>query len=938
VSEVLLGRAAEAEALGRLVDAAAAGAGGVGIVHGPAGIGKSTLLASLQRRAAAAGFAVAAGGGDELDQVSWLGPLLRSLRSSTPPVLLADDLHELGEMGQLMVTLDRLRDLIEVEAMRRPLLISIDDLQWADEGTLIAMATLPPTLFAVPVVWILAHRPVPSSRALELATDRLRRAGASVVELDRLGDDVITDLVTGLTGAPPGPTFLNLLAQAQGNPFYVIELTQALVADGRVEVRGDRSWVRGRELPAEFRSAIRPHVRALSPGCRRLLEVGAVLGHTFRLADVLSVLGRSIAELWPAVEDATRATVLVDDADDQLSFRHDLLRTAIYDEIPGGVRRTLHRDAVTALMATGADAARMAPHVARSAERGDERAISILGEAAMALSGRNPTTAAELARRAFELLPEDDPRRPRAALFAAELLSWAGRFTDARRLVGPFLGTVDTSLEAKLQLALLRSAVLGTGQDPELPDIERTRLHEADVSTDDRARYLLMRGASLRYRDPAAAVTDVRLGVADVAVTGSRSAALFAEIVEAQFALGAGDASSAVAHAKRAVAIADAGDESLRGSVPRTELGQALHADDHLDEALDVLASSFRDAQLYRFHFLALGEANRAAVLLSLGRIDDAVAEAESAMAHADTPPFALAWSRAARVLVEAAVRRDDHATADAHVRRINAHVGAGGVWPGDRWAAAAFAEATHGPAAALAAIAVGVDDLADGWCWLVIPEVERLPTLVAWAIASRRSDMVETVLAAARRLFARNPHHTALAGAVAHAQGLAGAEPAELERAIGCFENASRPLAAAAAAEALADWFDEQRKTADALDHLQFAFDQLDRSGATRDLARVRARLRAHGVHRRHRGTHRPSSGWEGLTDSERTVVGLVVDGLTSREVAERLFLSVNTVNTHLGHAFTKLGVRSRHELIRLALAGRQPTERWAKPTLDPP
>src|SRR5205823_10531076 len=85
-------------------------------------------------------------------------------------------------------------------------------------------------------------------------------------------------------------------------------------------------------------------------------------------------------------------------------------------------------------------------------------------------------------------------------------------------------------------------------------------------------------------------------------------------------------------------------------------------------------------------------------------------------------------------------------------------------------------------------------------------------------------------------------------------------------------------------------------------------------------DAARVRRRLRELGVRRRLVGAHRPASGWAALTDSELAVVRLVADGLTNREVAERLYVSPHTVNGHLRHAFEKLGINSRVALTRIA------------------
>jgi DNA-binding NarL/FixJ family response regulator len=91
-------------------------------------------------------------------------------------------------------------------------------------------------------------------------------------------------------------------------------------------------------------------------------------------------------------------------------------------------------------------------------------------------------------------------------------------------------------------------------------------------------------------------------------------------------------------------------------------------------------------------------------------------------------------------------------------------------------------------------------------------------------------------------------------------------------------------------------------------------------RAGAHHDTARVRAALRGHGVRKRQPSAGRPRPGWGSLTSSELTVVDPVARGLTNREAATELFLSPDTVNTHLRHAFGKLGIRSRVDLARLA------------------
>ncbi|MEU7693626.1 helix-turn-helix domain-containing protein [Microbispora hainanensis] len=107
---------------------------------------------------------------------------------------------------------------------------------------------------------------------------------------------------------------------------------------------------------------------------------------------------------------------------------------------------------------------------------------------------------------------------------------------------------------------------------------------------------------------------------------------------------------------------------------------------------------------------------------------------------------------------------------------------------------------------------------------------------------------------------------------------------------------------------------------TAKAVDVLDRALDGYEQIGALSDAARVRARLRALGVRRRHwNQPQRPTSGWESLTDTERAVAGLIARGMTNRQIAQRAFLSPHTVSTHLRRMFGKLDIASRTELARI-------------------
>jgi len=191
---------------------------------------------------------------------------------------------------------------------------------------------------------------------------------------------------------------------------------------------------------------------------------------------------------------------------------------------------------------------------------------------------------------------------------------------------------------------------------------------------------------------------------------------------------------------------------------------------------------------------------------------------------------------------------------------------------------------------------------------------------LVSIALAAHDRKLAEHAAATAQRRSQLNPHIRSTAAAAAHATGLLHHSHEDLARAVELYESGPRPLALASALEDLAAIAVESGRTQDGVDALSRALVLYVGAGAGWDAGRVRGRLRSLGVRRRLVSTRRPDSGWAAMTDSELAVARLVAGGLTNREVAERLFVSPHTVNSHLRHVFGKLNVNSRVELARLA------------------
>ena len=185
-------------------------------------------------------------------------------------------------------------------------------------------------------------------------------------------------------------------------------------------------------------------------------------------------------------------------------------------------------------------------------------------------------------------------------------------------------------------------------------------------------------------------------------------------------------------------------------------------------------------------------------------------------------------------------------------------------------------------------------------------------------ALAARDDDLARAAVTASRRRADLNPGATAIAASASHVRGLVDDRRADLERAVELFERGPRPLAMASALEDLgAAWRGRSRDAG--VEPLGRALAVYTELGATWDARRVRSRLRKLGVRRRIVPHESPTSGWGAMTPAELAVARLVAEGLTNQEVADRLYVSPHTVNSHLRHIFTKVEITSRVELARV-------------------
>jgi DNA-binding CsgD family transcriptional regulator len=186
-------------------------------------------------------------------------------------------------------------------------------------------------------------------------------------------------------------------------------------------------------------------------------------------------------------------------------------------------------------------------------------------------------------------------------------------------------------------------------------------------------------------------------------------------------------------------------------------------------------------------------------------------------------------------------------------------------------------------------------------------------------ALASDDDELAQLALEKARRRAALNPAAASIVATAAHVSGLLERSPEDLQEATNLFEHGRRRLEYASALEDLGVSFVAMDHDA-AINAFSRALATYVEIGAVWDARRVRRRLRELGVQRRVVPAETELTGWAAISGSELAVVRLVAEGLTNREVAERLFVSPHTVNSHLRHVFAKLGINSRVELARLA------------------
>ncbi|MFC7259363.1 helix-turn-helix transcriptional regulator [Streptomyces lutosisoli] len=899
----LRGREAELEELQALIASVAhTGSGGLALIQGEPGIGKTTLLAEAVARARAAGFSVGLGRADELHHIVPLSSLAACVLHGDQPLLSGDAFVDLARNHDQRIWLvERLAEAIEARAASVPVLIALDDVQWADPLSQFALKQLPTRLQTSPVLWMLTGRREPAGPADEVVAAATGNLPTVTVRLGPLSGAAIGQLAGDTLGAAVDEQVRDLLDGAGGNPFLAVEMLAGLrTAEASDEL-----------VPPGLVVGVRGRLRSLQPSTLRFLQMGAVLGRRFGFPDAAALCGRTTATLIEALEEAVRAGLLDDDGD-HLAFRHDLLRQAVYADIPPSARKALHREAAHHLVSAGHQPIDAVPHILRGALPGDEEAVALLRRAADAVLPVTPGLAADLMTRALELVPPARPLRFAVGEQMILCMTRAGRNREALS-AGDRLLAGRPPLEA---FSRLQAALGGTLWNMDLAGELRRRAETAlamgGAAPEIGARLAALRALALsRDHDLVAAREAGETALRAATAIGDREAHVLALSGLGEIAQNAGENAVAL---ERFAALS-----AVESAFLPEEIVAHLHVDDFESSERLLLqvadnAGSMRQAMM----LWAQGQHD-----LGLGRLDDAEADFVTMERLEDDVQVPVQQVNARVIRSRIALLRGDREAARQHLTAAQERL-AVKPNPGNT-AAVRFLEAVH--AEADGHIRLAVDKIRqvqqEGFFmrWRLLRD--WVDSAIRMALRGAEHELAEDLAAQAEAHAARNPAVPTATGIAAQALGLVNNDLAMLERSVRLLKASPRPLVRAAASADLGQALLAAGRNPQAVAALTHARGMFAESGAHAAAARVQRDLDGAGAGGgRAATTQRPVQGWEALTASEKKIARLVADGHTNRSAADLLVVSPHTVNTHLTSVFRKLSVNSRVQLANLVMA----------------
>jgi DNA-binding CsgD family transcriptional regulator/tetratricopeptide (TPR) repeat protein len=920
----LFEREAEQAALTDLLAAASHGEGGAMALEAPAGQGKTALLTFATELATAQGMRVLTARGGELERAFPYGVvrqlferLLAAATSAererwlagaaafaTPAVEGADRLD--GTPRAEASVLHGLYWVAANLAAERPVLLAIDDIHWSDPPSLAFVSYLADRTVELPLALVCALRPHEGEQALPIGTwlhpaPLTERATAALMR-DRLDPRPSAALARACHHA------------SGGNPYLLSELVRVLRTDGLPREDEDTMASLERIASQALGRPMLSRLQRLGGAPAQLAAAVAILGTDAQLRTATRLAGLDPPAATAAADALCGAEVLRPGR--PLEFVHPAVQSAVHSTIAPARRAADHRRAAKLLADDGHPAERIAPHLLASEPAADGWVTSSLRRAAATAVRRGaPEVAATYLRRALEE-PPPPAERPRLLLELGAAEARAGQAGALEHLRGARAVAADGEARAAVALELSRTQVFDGDMRGAVELLRETlgelgSAHALAPQIEDG----LLAAAGL-VPELLASVAEPLARAQDAWRAGERALRPVTLGVLAAVAATTGRADDARAMAEHALGVGRLVADQTADAPGVYFATCALSVADGLAPALGHLDTALAEAASRgSVRGFATASCFRAFARYCAGDVRGAQADAAAARTHGDEPGLGVLEPAIAATLIECAIEREGPETAE----RILATFDRTAPDPRSAFvvllyeAAARLSLAQHRPRAAL-------EEIRRCERWAADAGVTT-PAWTAWrslaALVYRALDEPERARQLARDEVERARGfggQRALSIALRRQGLLEGGEPAVelLSEAVATGAAAGARLEQARALAALGSALRRGGHPKDARAPLREALDLAVRCGAPQLAGRAREELVAAGARpRRARLT-----GVESLTGSELRVARMAADGLTNREIAQALFVTVRTVEGHLTHAYGKLGIRTRREL----------------------
>lgn len=938
----LLEREGELAELDGLLADAREGRARLSLIEGEAGIGKTRLLGEARERALAQGMTVLAARGGELERDFAFGivrqllepalaraeaavraELLAAAASLAEPVFKSAPQQDAGTDPTHPV-LHGLYWLTANLAERSPLLLAIDDIQWADQPSLRFLIYLARRLDGVRAAIALASRAgeQPGQPALG---SLLLEARPPILRPSALSEPAVRTLLRAALGSDPDPMLCAACHEATGgNPFLLSELVEELRQQSVPAGEISPAALSGLG-PERIAAAILLRVGRIHPSAAALVRALAVLGARPTLADAAELAGLDLARARSLAAPLAEAAVL--EPGEPPKFTHSIVRTAIYEEMTAADRATMHQRAAQLRADQGAEPESIAVHLLACEPAGDPTRVTTLREAGRTAIARGAAeTAARYLRRALAE-PPPDPVRPELLLELGSAAARAGEEDGIALLREGFELTTDPRRRAAAALELGNAlGWVAHRMDEAVLVLERglESAEESGLATEIEATMLLCGTITTAVRPRLAErLREARQRVEKLA--GEIPPPLVAPVA-LDVAISGGTAADAARFAKLALEggalVRDLVERDLPGACPPVWVLIQVGQLDTVEATLGEIAprTQARGSPLG----FAIASGLTAFARHRAGELGPAEASARTCLELATEVGWGLPVPIAAASLASVLVERGDPDDARAALAQLE-----GGYDPelattqAVRESRAKLLIAEGDPRGALdELLAVARWEQAMELPGGVVPVPWRSAAALAHASlgdADEAHRLAEDEVALARRFGAARAVGIAL-----RALGLVESG----ERGIALLEEAAGALAGSADrlehARAFVDWGSALRRagrTRDARRRLAEGMDLAHRSGATALVDRAHEELTLAGARPRRAAL----SGLDALTPSERRVCEMAAGGMQNKEIAQALFVTLRTVEMHLSNAYRKLEIDSRRGLPE-ALVADQP------------